>query len=112
MRRTNRYEIPNPNQCLACHAQDKAYQPIGPTARNMNRQYEFATGTANQLEFLANLGWIKNLPGIEEVHKMPVAFDPTTGSLDDRAHAWLEMNCAHCHNPKRHGTYFGFRFAL
>ncbi len=25
--------------------------------------------------------------------------DPHSGSLDERARAWLEINCAHCHNP-------------
>ncbi|MDX1385143.1 MAG: hypothetical protein R3190_15935, partial [Thermoanaerobaculia bacterium] len=26
--------------------------------------------------------------------------DPATGSLDARARAYLEINCAHCHNPE------------
>jgi hypothetical protein len=30
---------------------------------------------------------------------MPVWNDPNTGTLAERARAWLEMNCAHCHNP-------------
>ena len=25
--------------------------------------------------------------------------DPHSGTLDQRARAWLEINCAHCHNP-------------
>ena len=25
--------------------------------------------------------------------------DPQSGSIDDRARAWMEVNCAHCHNP-------------
>ena len=25
--------------------------------------------------------------------------DPSTGDVDSRARAWLEVNCAHCHNP-------------
>lgn len=97
--RTNHYEIPNPNQCLNCHAQSKSYQPIGPTAKNMNRDFEFATGNSNQLEFLAAINWLEKLPKEDERQRMPVAFDPATGSLDERAHAWLDVNCAHCHNP-------------
>ncbi|MBL0967083.1 MAG: hypothetical protein IBJ05_09720, partial [Blastomonas sp.] len=30
----------------------------------------------------------------------PVWNDPSTGSLDQRARAYLMVNCAHCHNPK------------
>ena len=32
--------------------------------------------------------------------KLPVWDDPATGTLDARARAWLEINCAHCHNPE------------
>jgi hypothetical protein len=31
--------------------------------------------------------------------KLPVWDDPVSGSVNDRARAWLEINCAHCHNP-------------
>jgi hypothetical protein len=30
---------------------------------------------------------------------MAVWNDPATGTLEQQARAWLEMNCAHCHNP-------------
>ena len=41
---SNRYEIPNANQCLNCHSTGKSYVPIGPTARNMNRDHAFRWG--------------------------------------------------------------------
>ena len=31
---------------------------------------------------------------------MAVWNDHSTGSLDQRDRAWLELNCAHCHNPQ------------
>ncbi len=97
--RSNRYEIPNPNQCLNCHSQDKVYVPIGPTAMNMNCDNAFATGTGNQLEYLADTKWLTGLPKAEDRKTMPVADDPETGSLDQRTRAWLHVNCAHCHSP-------------
>ncbi len=96
---SNRYEIPNANQCLNCHSQNKSYVPIGPTAMNMNCDFDFADGQANQLEYLAKHDQLVDLPTPEKRARLPVAEDPATGSLDQRAHAWLHVNCAHCHNP-------------
>ena len=97
---SNRYEIPNANQCLNCHSKSKAYVPIGPTAMNMNRDFAFAEGSANQLDYLADKHLLANLPPAEKREKMPVSDDPATGTLDQRAHAWLDVNCAHCHSPE------------
>ena len=96
---SNRYEIPNANQCLNCHSQNKAYVPIGPTAMNMNREFDFADGKANQLDHLADIHQLVNLPVPEKRKRMPVSDDAATGSLDHRARAWLDVNCAHCHSP-------------
>jgi hypothetical protein len=42
------------------------------------------------------------LAGAPEPKQHPIVpqfDDPSAGSLDQRARAWLEVNCAHCHNP-------------
>lgn len=93
------YEIPNANQCLNCHSNERSYVPIGPTARNMNCDFPFTDGTSNQLDYLAARHWLKGLPAPNDRERLPVSDDPTTGSLDQRAHAWLHVNCAHCHSP-------------
>ncbi|TWU60551.1 Planctomycete cytochrome C [Rubripirellula tenax] len=97
---SNRYEIPNANQCLNCHSQNAAYVPIGPTAMNMNRDYDFGDGKANQLDYLAEKHLLVDLPPAAKRDRMPVSDDPSTGSLNQRAHAWLDVNCAHCHSPQ------------
>ena len=99
-RKSNRYEIPNANQCLSCHSQNKDYVPIGPTAMNLNRDMDFGKGKVNQLDYLATIHWLEKLPSPEKRRKMPIPEDSTTGSLDQRARAWLHVNCAHCHSPE------------
>jgi hypothetical protein len=38
-------------------------------------------------------------PTPDAAPRLPVWDDPHSGTLDARARAWLEINCAHCHNP-------------
>jgi uncharacterized repeat protein (TIGR03806 family) len=97
--RTNNYIIPNANQCKGCHVQGDAFQPLGPKARHLNKDFAYADGAQNQLAY-----WTKHkvLTGAQEPKDAPrlaVWNDPATGTLDQRARAWLEINCAHCHNP-------------
>ena len=98
--RTNNYIIPNVNQCLGCHENNKVMRPIGPKARNLNKDFAYADGTENQLAHWTKLGYLRGAPGAEVAPRLPVSDDPSTGTLDERARAWLEINCAHCHNPK------------
>jgi uncharacterized repeat protein (TIGR03806 family) len=100
------YAIPNANQCRECHDQDKISAPIGPKARNLNRDFEYAEGRLNELAYWTKVGYLKGAPlpasGApfpESVAREPVWDDPSTGSLEARARAYLEVNCAHCHSP-------------
>lgn len=99
--RTINYIIPNMNQCKQCHENDKVMQPIGPKARHLNKEHAFEGGVENQLTHLAKMGYLSGLPqDAASVPHLPDAFDPSSGSLDERARAYLDINCAHCHNPK------------
>jgi len=91
--RTNRYAVPNRNQCKNCHAEaDDAIEALGPKARHLN--------TGDQLQQLIARGVLVGAPAPELWPRAPVASDPTTGSLEERARAWLDINCASCHNPR------------
>lgn len=98
-RRTNRYQVPNANQCLTCHAQADRFAPLGPTARNLNRNLPTENEAENQLTAWSHAGLLSGAPVAEEIPVMPRFDDPKSGSLDARARAWLDINCAHCHNP-------------
>jgi uncharacterized repeat protein (TIGR03806 family) len=99
-RRSNNYLIPNANQCKGCHENDKVTKPIGPRARQLNKDFAYPTGTENELAHWTRLGLLEGAPPPEQAPRLAVWNDPATGSLDERARAWLEINCAHCHNPR------------
>ena len=91
------YVVPNTNQCKGCHSYDGKFAPVGVNAAQLNRN--------NQLQLWADLGRLSQLP---EKSAVPALFDYT--AIDDPAHAdnallekgaraYLEGNCAHCHNP-------------
>ncbi len=94
-----RYSVPNSNQCMGCHENNKVMRPIGPTARGLNRTFAYPGGPENQLAHWAAAGILEGAPEPQAAPRMAVWNDPSTGTLDQRARAWLEANCAHCHNP-------------
>jgi uncharacterized repeat protein (TIGR03806 family) len=107
MERTNNYIIPNVNQCLGCHENNKVMRPIGPKVRNLNKEFDYPQGKENQLVHWTRAGILKGAPSPQQAPRLPVWNDPATGTVDDRARAWLEINCAHCHNPSGPGKTSG-----
>ena len=97
--RTNNYIIPNSNQCKGCHKQGDDLLPIGPKARHLNRDFAYADGSENQLAYWTRVRRSLAAPPPQDAPRLAVWNDPATGTLDERARAWLEINCAHCHNP-------------
>jgi uncharacterized repeat protein (TIGR03806 family) len=97
--RANNYIIPNANQCKGCHQQGDQFQPLGPKARHLNKHFAYAEGSENQLDHWTRLGALTGSPAPRDAPRLAVWNDPASGTLDERARAWLEINCAHCHNP-------------
>ena len=93
------YSVPNKNQCKACHAFNGAITPLGPKARNLNTDYTYAGGTANQIAHWVAAGMLVGVPDLADV---PVAADWRDASLgiELRARTWLDVNCAHCHRAE------------
>lgn len=97
------YKVPNFNQCRSCHLQmdgfDKHVLPIGPQARHLNRTYSYPEGEDNQLLYFEKFGILENLPPLEKVAREYSIYDESA-PIAQRARAYLDINCAHCHNPK------------
>lgn len=94
------YIIPNMNECKQCHEKGGLMKPIGPQARHLNRDFDYEDGAWNQLLKWQETGYLEGAPAPELAPRMPDASDPDTGSLNARARAYLDINCAHCHNPE------------
>ena len=95
VRKTN-YSVPNMNQCKGCHLRGDKVMPIGPSARQLNGVHNYPTGKQNQLVHWDELNLIENMPPLNQIPKL-AAYEDSTVSIDKRARAWLEINCAHCH---------------
>ncbi len=99
------YGVPNARQCQTCHAVNATVgqagiQPIGPTARFLNLEYSYAAGKLNQLVRLGQLAaWDKFPADLSAIPRNVAYADPQSGSLEARARAYAEINCAHCHHP-------------
>jgi len=99
---TKVYNVPNNNQCKNCHIKGKDITPIGPTAAQLNRKYAALSTTMNQLSYFNKTNRLNNFPEHSDLPKFAVWDDKESGSLEARAKAYLDINCAHCHNP--HGS--------
>ena len=96
------YVVPDQNQCAACHTPDhasKELRPLGPKARQLNRDYSYITGTENQLTYWSNNGLLSGFEGLPHAPKLANWSHPGDATLEERARAYLDANCAHCHNP-------------
>ena len=82
------YRVPNKNQCKQCHSLDDAVTPIGPKARNLD------------------IKWLEQMVVRGQLNMVPVGGDSLPdwheregGGTAPLARAYLDVNCAHCHQP-------------
>jgi uncharacterized repeat protein (TIGR03806 family) len=93
------YLIPNKNQCKSCHNKNEVLSPIGVQVKHLNNEINHGTTSANQLAHWTKLGKLDsfddNLP-----YPSMINYEDQSQALSDRAMAYLDINCAHCHSAE------------
>lgn len=97
--RSTEYAVPHEGECVTCHQADEAAAFIGPTLRNLNRLVERDGADANQLAYFQAEGVLDEVDDAQ-VPVIP-SYEDESASLPERARAYLDINCAHCHSPGR-----------
>ncbi len=82
------YRVPNKNQCKECHGLDDAVVPIGPKARNLSQAWLAREVASGRLDLV---------PG--GAGALPTWEARSESSAASTARAYLDVNCAHCHQP-------------
>ena len=104
--RNVRYRVPNKNQCQECHEANKQIIPIGPKARNLNKNKKYidADTELNQLHY-----WLDNkiIDYFPDLLDLVVDWRDGTENLNARARSYLAINCGHCHSPVGNGASSG-----
>lgn len=92
------YEYPSRAACAACHTAAAGYV-LGIGTAQLNGAYPYPLATANQLTTLNHIGLFS--ADIGPAAGYPVRVDPADGRqpLAARARAYLDSNCAQCHQP-------------
>lgn len=91
------YRIPAQRDCATCHRVNDRLVPIGPKLENLNKEILRNGKRINQLDYLKELHLLE-MKNRETIAALP-DYNDVHLSLDKRARAYFEMNCAHCHNP-------------
>ncbi len=107
------FNTPDMNQCKRCHKSDDRVGPVGVKARNLNRMVESEGGIRNQLDLWKETGILEGVPAdTSDIPKGVALDDAKSGSVEDRARTWLDINCANCHSPNGEAIVSGLDLTL
>jgi uncharacterized repeat protein (TIGR03806 family) len=91
--------FPSRSDCMACHTRSSGFV-LGVNTRQMNRTGDIGTARENQLVAMARMNIFREPPS-KPPDQLPAWHDwkSQSGTLEQRARAYLDVNCAMCHTP-------------
>jgi uncharacterized repeat protein (TIGR03806 family) len=92
------WRIPSSTECLDCHTPG-AGVVLGARTRQINRLFETGTSFANQLDGFACLALFDAPIGTSDDYPRFAPSLDDSQPVDRRARAYLDVNCASCHQP-------------
>ena len=93
------YQIPGNDDCITCHHIYEEKVPIGPKLRNMNFNPNNGTVNINQLQYFIDEGLLEGVSSPSEITVLPDWEDEANFDIFERGRGYIEINCAHCHQP-------------
>lgn len=104
------YRIPSETECFVCHKVNNVTAPIGIKPQSLNNNFNFSTGTQNQLAKWIESGYLEN--NLPNNIATTVDYKDTSKPLVDRVRSYLDINCAHCHSAEGHCEYRPMRLSF
>ena len=92
------YEYPSRTDCLGCHTEAQG-RVLGVRTRQLNRDFAYPAATDNQLRSWNNISLFGADIGAADGYDAFPILDDAGAPLDGRARAYLDINCAACHQP-------------
>jgi uncharacterized repeat protein (TIGR03806 family) len=95
---SSNYVVPTEDECRQCHGKAPATNTLGGRTRQLDRDHDYGNGPENQIDHFDLLGLFERAP--EPASSRQRLVDPFgTAPIGERARAYLDGNCAHCHQP-------------
>lgn len=92
------YEFPSRTDCFVCHT-TAADTVLGLRTPQLNRNFDYAVATDNQLRSLNNINLFDADIGAADGYTSFPGLDASTAAIASRARTYLDVNCASCHQP-------------
>lgn len=94
--RTQTWNFPSRSQCIDCHGSTGA---LGVRTEQLNQDFDYPTRKDNQLRSWSHIGLFdEELNSSSTYTSYPTISDSTVAAAT-RARTYLQVNCAHCHQP-------------